>query len=96
MGCFPCADAHALAIYYIIARRKPPPPGPLRRSNTATLTWTPTYVGRMEKTKQFGFGRSETENHARQLCPVFRLYDAYILKAQKVRTLIRREFDAAF
>jgi len=51
----------------------------------------------MEKTKQFGFG---PEVKRRIMLGTHALssgyYDAYYLKAQKVRTLIRREFDQAF
>ncbi|MGB2695468.1 MAG: Asp-tRNA(Asn)/Glu-tRNA(Gln) amidotransferase subunit GatA [Dehalococcoidia bacterium] len=51
----------------------------------------------MEKTRQYGFGdevkrRIMVGTHA--LSSGY--YDAYYLKALKVRTLIRREFDAAF
>ena len=51
----------------------------------------------MEKTRQFGFGE---EVKRRIMLGTYALsagyYDAYYLKAQKIRTLIRREFDAAF
>jgi len=51
----------------------------------------------MEKTKQHGFG---PEVKRRIMLGTYALsagyYDAYYLKAQKVRTLIRREFDQAF
>ena len=51
----------------------------------------------MEKTRQLGFG---DEVKRRIMVGTYALsagyYDAYYLKAQKVRTLIRREFDAAF
>jgi len=51
----------------------------------------------MEKTKQLGFG---AEVKRRIMLGTYALsagyYDAYYLKAQKVRTLIRREFDNAF
>jgi len=51
----------------------------------------------MEKTKQFGFG---AEVKRRIMLGTYALsagyYDAYYLKAQKVRTLIRRDFDRAF
>jgi aspartyl-tRNA(Asn)/glutamyl-tRNA(Gln) amidotransferase subunit A len=51
----------------------------------------------MEKTKQFGFG---PEVKRRIMLGTYALsagyYDAYYLKAQKVRTLIRQEFDEAF
>jgi len=51
----------------------------------------------MEKTRQYGFG---AEVKRRIMLGTYALsagyYDAYYLKAQKVRTLIRREFDQAF
>jgi aspartyl-tRNA(Asn)/glutamyl-tRNA(Gln) amidotransferase subunit A len=51
----------------------------------------------MEKTKQFGFG---AEVKRRIMLGTYALsagyYDAYYLKAQKVRTLIKRDFDQAF
>ena len=51
----------------------------------------------MEKTRQHGFG---AEVKRRIMLGTYALsagyYDAYYLKAQKVRTLIRREFDEAF
>ena len=51
----------------------------------------------LEKTRQFGFG---DEVKRRIMLGTYALsagyYDAYYLKAQKVRTLIRREFDQAF
>jgi len=50
-----------------------------------------------EKTRQFGFG---TEVKRRIMLGTYALsagyYDAYYLKAQKVRTLIKQEFDRAF
>lgn len=51
----------------------------------------------MDKTRELGFG---DEVKRRIMLGTYALsagyYDAYYLKAQKVRTLIRREFDAAF
>jgi aspartyl-tRNA(Asn)/glutamyl-tRNA(Gln) amidotransferase subunit A len=51
----------------------------------------------MEKTKQFGFG---AEVKRRIMLGTYALsagyYDAYYLKAQKVRTLMKREFEQAF
>jgi aspartyl-tRNA(Asn)/glutamyl-tRNA(Gln) amidotransferase subunit A len=51
----------------------------------------------MEKTRQFGFG---PEVKRRIILGTYALsagyYDAYYLKAQKVRTLIRREFEQVF
>jgi aspartyl-tRNA(Asn)/glutamyl-tRNA(Gln) amidotransferase subunit A len=51
----------------------------------------------MERTRQYGFG---DEVKRRIMLGTYALsagyYDAYYLKAQKVRTLIRREFDDAF
>lgn len=51
----------------------------------------------MEKTRQFGFG---AEVKRRIMLGTYALsagyYDAYYLKAQKVRTLIRRDFEKTF
>jgi aspartyl-tRNA(Asn)/glutamyl-tRNA(Gln) amidotransferase subunit A len=51
----------------------------------------------LEKTRQYGFG---PEVKRRIMLGTYALsagyYDAYYLKAQKVRTIIRREFDQAF
>ena len=51
----------------------------------------------MEKTRQYGFG---AEVKRRIMLGAYALsagyYDAYYLKAQKVRTLLRREFDEVF
>jgi aspartyl-tRNA(Asn)/glutamyl-tRNA(Gln) amidotransferase subunit A len=51
----------------------------------------------MDRTRQFGFG---SEVKRRIMLGTYALsagyYDAYYLKAQRVRTLIRREFDEAF
>ena len=51
----------------------------------------------MEKTRQYGFG---AEVKRRIMLGTYALsagyYDAYYLKAQKVRTLLRREFEDAF
>ena len=51
----------------------------------------------MEKTREIGFG---LEVKRRIMLGTYALsagyYDAYYLKAQKVRTLIRREFEQAF
>ena len=51
----------------------------------------------MEKTRQYGFG---AEVKRRIMLGAYSLstgyYDAYYLKAQKVRTLIRREFEEVF
>ena len=51
----------------------------------------------MEKTRQYGFG---DEVKRRIMVGTYALsagyYDAYYLKALKVRTLIRREFEEAF
>ncbi len=71
-------------------------------ATTASSTATPTCSGEnmwenMERTRQYGFG---DEVKRRIMLGTYALsagyYDAYYLKAQKVRTLIRREFDAAF
>jgi aspartyl-tRNA(Asn)/glutamyl-tRNA(Gln) amidotransferase subunit A len=40
--------------------------------------------------------RGQAPHHDRHLCALGRLYDAYFTKAQKVRTLIKRDFAKAF
>lgn len=89
----------ALAVYYIIAPSEAS--ANLARYDGskygfAYLATESMWQG-MEKTKQLGFG---PEVKRRIMLGTYALssgyYDAYYLKAQKVRTLIRREFDKAF
>ncbi len=90
---------YALAVYYIIAPSEAS--ANLARYDgvkygysfpDATSMWDA-----MEKTRQYGFG---AEVKRRIMLGTYALsagyYDAYYLKAQKVRTIIRREFDQAF
>ncbi len=90
---------YALAVYYIIAPSEAS--ANLARYDgvkygfaykEATGMWE-----NMEKTRQYGFG---PEVKRRIMLGTYALsagyYDAYYLKAQKVRTLIRREFDGVF
>jgi aspartyl-tRNA(Asn)/glutamyl-tRNA(Gln) amidotransferase subunit A len=90
---------YALAVYYIIAPSEAS--ANLARYDgvkyglsyeEATGMWE-----NMEKTRQYGFG---PEVKRRIMLGTYALsagyYDAYYLKAQKVRTLIRREFDSVF
>ncbi|MDO8473314.1 MAG: Asp-tRNA(Asn)/Glu-tRNA(Gln) amidotransferase subunit GatA [Dehalococcoidia bacterium] len=90
---------YALAAYYIIAPSEAS--ANLARYDGvkygyshkgATSVWQA-----MERTRQYGFG---AEVKRRIMLGTYALssgyYDAYYLKAQKVRTLIRREFDVAF
>jgi len=90
---------HALAVYYIIAPSEAS--ANLARydgvkygfsDNEAKTMWDG-----LERTRQLGFG---AEVKRRIMLGTYALsagyYDAYYLKAQKVRTLIRREFDEAF
>jgi len=90
---------HALAVYYIIAPSEAS--ANLARydgvkygfsDNEAKTMWDG-----LERTRQYGFG---AEVKRRIMLGTYALsagyYDAYYLKAQKVRTLIRREFDEAF
>ncbi|UCB42900.1 MAG: Asp-tRNA(Asn)/Glu-tRNA(Gln) amidotransferase subunit GatA [Dehalococcoidales bacterium] len=90
---------HALAVYYIIAPSE-------ASANLARYDGTKygfryqgadTMWDTMDKTRQHGFG---AEVKRRIMLGTYALsagyYDAYYLKAQKVRTLIRREFDEAF
>ena len=90
---------HALAVYYIIAPSEAS--ANLARYDGSKYGFsykdTDSMWEGMEKTKQFGFG---PEVKRRIMLGTYALssgyYDAYYLKAQKVRTLIRREFDQAF
>ncbi|MFC2001818.1 Asp-tRNA(Asn)/Glu-tRNA(Gln) amidotransferase subunit GatA [Chloroflexota bacterium] len=89
---------HALAVYYIIA----PSEASANLARYDGVKYGFSYEGNnmweeMEKTRQYGFG---PEVKRRIMLGTYALssgyYDAYYLKAQKVRTLIRREFDQAF
>ena len=88
---------YALAVYYIIAPSELQPTWhAMMVLSTASLTASETMWEAMEKTRQYGFGPKSEANHAGNICPSAGYYDAYYLKAQKVRTLIRREFDQVF
>jgi aspartyl-tRNA(Asn)/glutamyl-tRNA(Gln) amidotransferase subunit A len=90
---------YALAVYYIIApseasanlARYDGVKYGFRHPNAESM-WDA-----MEKTREFGFG---AEVKRRIMLGTYALsagyYDAYYLKAQKVRTLIRQEFEQAF
>ena len=90
---------YALAVYYIIAPSEAS--ANLARYDGVKYGYSFDGPGTMwdvmEKTRQFGFG---PEVKRRIMLGTYALsagyYDAYYLKAQRVRTLIRREFDAAF
>ncbi len=89
----------ALAVYYIIAPCEAS--ANLARYDGVKYGYSNQDGGsmweNMELTRQHGFGE---EVRRRIMIGTYALssgyYDAYYLKAQKVRTLIRREFDAAF
>ncbi|MFC2067128.1 Asp-tRNA(Asn)/Glu-tRNA(Gln) amidotransferase subunit GatA [Chloroflexota bacterium] len=89
---------HALAVYYIIA----PSEASANLARYDGVKYGYSYPGdtmweSLEKTRENGFG---PEVKRRIMLGTYALsagyYDAYYLKAQKVRTLIRREFDQAF
>jgi aspartyl-tRNA(Asn)/glutamyl-tRNA(Gln) amidotransferase subunit A len=89
---------YALAVYYIIA----PSEASANLARYDGVKYGYSYDGdtmwdSMEKTRENGFG---PEVKRRIMLGTYALsagyYDAWYLKAQKVRTLIRREFDAAF
>ncbi|MBI2836211.1 MAG: Asp-tRNA(Asn)/Glu-tRNA(Gln) amidotransferase subunit GatA [Chloroflexi bacterium] len=90
---------YALAVYYIIAPSEAS--ANLARYDGVKYGFsyqdTDSMWEAMEKTRQFGFG---PEVKRRIMLGTYALsagyYDAYYLKAQKVRTIIRREFDDAF
>jgi aspartyl-tRNA(Asn)/glutamyl-tRNA(Gln) amidotransferase subunit A len=89
----------ALAVYYVIAPSEAS--ANLARYDGVKYGFSyqqgETMWENMEKTRGLGFG---TEVKRRIMIGTYALssgyYDAYYLKAQKVRTVIRREFDAAF
>ena len=93
------STGHAVAVYYIIA----PSEASANLARYDGVKYGYSYRegagmwDNMEKTREFGFGE---EVKRRIMLGTYALssgyYDAYYLKAQKVRTLIRREFDAAF
>jgi len=90
---------YALAAYYILA----PSEASANLARYDGVKYGFSYHGAdnmwdaMEKTKQFGFG---AEVKRRIMLGTYALsagyYDAYYLKAQKVRTLIKQEFEQAF
>ncbi len=89
---------YALAVYYIIA----PSEASANLARYDGVKYGYSYAGdsmweSMEKTRGNGFG---PEVKRRIMLGTYALsagyYDAWYVKAQKVRTLIRREFDAAF
>ena len=90
---------YALAVYYIIAPSEAS--ANLARYDGVKYGYSAQDAENMwdamEKTRQHGFG---AEVKRRIMLGTYALssgyYDAYYLKAQKVRTLIRREFDTAF
>jgi aspartyl-tRNA(Asn)/glutamyl-tRNA(Gln) amidotransferase subunit A len=90
---------YALAVYYILAPSEAS--ANLARYDGVKYGFsyqdTTNMWESMEKTKQFGFG---AEVKRRIMLGTYALsagyYDAYYLKAQKVRTLIIREFKDAF
>ena len=90
---------HALAVYYIIAPSEAS--ANLARYDGVKYGFSYLKTDNMwealEKTRQYGFG---PEVKRRIMLGTYALsagyYEAWYLKAQKVRTLIRREFDQAF
>jgi aspartyl-tRNA(Asn)/glutamyl-tRNA(Gln) amidotransferase subunit A len=89
---------YSLAVYYIIAPSEAS--ANLARYDGVKYGFSyqaPSMWESLEKTRQYGFG---AEVKRRIMLGTYALsagyYDAYYLKAQKVRTLIRREFDQAF
>jgi aspartyl-tRNA(Asn)/glutamyl-tRNA(Gln) amidotransferase subunit A len=93
------STSYALAVYYIIA----PSEASANLARYDGVKYGFSYKearnmwDAMEKTRQYGFG---AEVKRRIMLGTYALsagyYDAYYLKAQKVRTLIRREFDQSF
>ena len=92
-------SAYALAVYYIIAPSEAS--ANLSRYDGVKYGYSNDDQGSMwqalENTRQIGFG---PEVKRRIMLGTYALssgyYDAYYLKAQKVRTIIRNEFKEAF
>jgi len=90
---------YALAVYYIVAPSEAS--ANLARYDGVKYGFSEqnasSVIEATEKTRQFGFG---AEVKRRIMLGTYALsagyYDAYYLKAQKVRTLIKREFEQAF
>jgi len=90
---------YALAVYYILAPSEAS--ANLARYDGVKYGFSAvnasSAIDATEKTRQLGFG---AEVKRRIMLGTYALsagyYDAYYLKAQKVRTLIREEFDQAF
>jgi len=90
---------YALAAYYILAPSEAS--ANLARYDGVKYGFSApnasSVIEATEKTRQFGFG---VEVKRRIMLGTYALsagyYEAYYLKAQKVRTLIRQEFDQAF
>ena len=90
---------HALAVYYIIAPSEAS--ANLARYDGVKYGFsysdTDSMWEALQKTRQYGFG---PEVKRRIMLGTYALsagyYDAWYLKAQRVRTLIRQEFDQAF
>ncbi|NQT73807.1 MAG: Asp-tRNA(Asn)/Glu-tRNA(Gln) amidotransferase subunit GatA [Chloroflexi bacterium] len=93
------SSKYALSVYYIIAPSEAS--ANLARYNGVKYGFSfqeaDSMWDAMEKTRQYGFG---PEVKRRIMLGTYALsagyYDAYYLKAQKVRTLIRQEFDQTF
>jgi aspartyl-tRNA(Asn)/glutamyl-tRNA(Gln) amidotransferase subunit A len=93
------STSYALAAYYIIAPSEAS--ANLARYNGVKYGFAypnaENMWDAMEKTRQYGFG---AEVKRRIMLGTYALsagyYDAWYLKAQRVRTLIRQEFDRAF
>jgi aspartyl-tRNA(Asn)/glutamyl-tRNA(Gln) amidotransferase subunit A len=89
----------ALAVYYVLAPSECS--ANLARYDGVKFGFStpdaPNMMTALESTREHGFG---TEVKRRIMMGTYALsagyYDAYYKKAQQVRTLIRREFDAAF
>jgi len=90
---------YALAVYYILAPSEAS--ANLARYDGVKYGFSErdasNVIETTERTRQFGFG---TEVKRRIMLGTYALsagyYDAYYVKAQKVRTLIKQEFDQAF
>jgi len=89
---------YGLATYYIIAPANALPTGALRRRQVRPRPIELRRVHRrlpQDERRRFRAG-GQAADHARHLRLSAGYYDAYYLKAQKVRTLIKADFDAVW
>ena len=90
---------YAIPVYYLVATAEASQPRPLRRRalRPRVAPERGSSAGRCTAHPRRGFRRrGQAPHHARHVRAQRGYYDAYYLKAQQVRTLIRRDYEQAF